>query len=420
MTRVDRVETIPVAVPAAAALANARTASADGTDERHDRLLVRVALDDGTVGWGEVAPHPTWPHGATTSVSRAVVDEDLAPLVVDESLADLPSLVGRLRGARPDAPFALAGVDVALHDALGRSRGVSVSELLGGARTRTLRIHHTVGIRSPDAVRAEATAAADRGVRAFKCKVGGDVDADVARVAAVREAVPDAEIRVDANGAWTPDEALRAVGRLDDAAGGLVLLEQPCPSPADLRRVRRRVDVPVMADESAGDADAVARLADADAVDAVNLKTATAGGLVGALDAAAVAREKDLDTFLGGMAELGVGAAASAQFGAIVDPDYPTGVFTRLGAERLLTDDSPVTPDGASLTVSQAPGLGVTVDPGSLERVRTDCGTAALAPDARGPSGLDPVCVSRRRTRHGRTQRRERTNRVARHHAPRF
>jgi L-alanine-DL-glutamate epimerase-like enolase superfamily enzyme len=370
LVRVAAVETVPVSVPVDTGLDTA--ASDAGATESYERLLVRVTLADGTDGWGEVAPYPSWPGSGTVAANRealAALGESLAGRDVTDA-ADVASALA----AGVDAPFAVAGVDVALHDALARRRGVPAYDLLGGAADRTLRLHHTLGLKSPARVAAEARAAAERGVTEFKLKVGADVEADCRRAAALADAVPDGRLRVDANGVWSPVEAVDALERLETAADGLVFAEQPVAPDdvAGMARVRDAVSTPVLADEACADAADVARLADAGAVDGVNVKIANAGGLAAARTAARVARDRDLTVLLGGMLELGVGAAASAHLGAAVAPTYPTGVFTRFAADLLVEEADRWSPDGPTLTVPDDPGLGVTVDRRAVARYRTD------------------------------------------------
>lgn len=371
MVRVDAVEAIPVSVPVDTGLDTA--ASDSGATDSYDRLLVRIRLADGTDGWGEVAPYPSWPGSGTFAANREALTE-LGASLAGRDVADVDAVSAAVADTGVDAPFAAAGVDVALHDALARHRDVPVYDLLGGATERTLRLHHTLGLKSPDAVAIEAREAADRGVSAFKLKVGADVDADCRRAAALAEAVPDSRLRVDANGVWSPSEAVEALDRLESAADGLEYVEQPVTADdvAGMVRVRDAVSTPVLADEACADADDVARLDDAGAVDGVNVKVANAGGLVGARRTARVARDRGLSVLLGGMLELGVGAAASAHLGVATVPDYPTGVFTRFAADLLVEEAEQWSPDGPTLTVPNHPGLGVTVDSEALDRYRVD------------------------------------------------
>ena len=158
--------------------------------------------------------------------------------------------------------------------------------------------------------------------------------ADAARVAAVRDALgPDGAIRVDANGAWSVDQALSAIAVLDAAAGGLQYVEQPCASVAELVTVRRACGVPIAADESirlAGDPE---RVALSGAADVAVLKVAPLGGVRRALHVAAAA---GLRVVVSSAIDSSVGLAAGlAMAGALPQLDLACG----LGTGSLLAAD---------------------------------------------------------------------------------
>jgi len=111
-----------------------------------------------------------------------------------------------------------------------------------------------------------------------------DLREDCRRVAAVREAMPDGHIRVDANTAWDVDAAVRAITELDAAAEGLEYVEQPCASVAELAQVRRKVNVPVAADESVRRAEDPLAVARAGAADLLIVKAQPLGGVARALE----------------------------------------------------------------------------------------------------------------------------------------
>ena len=144
------------------------------------------------------------------------------------------------------------------------------------------RVPVNVTVPATDPERAHAIVLAG-GCRTAKVKVAerGQVLADdLARVEAVRDALgPDGLIRVDANGAWDVDEAVRAIAALDRAAGGLEYVEQPVASVEDLAVVRRRVGVPIAADESIRRADDPYRVRDLEAADIAVLKVQPLGGV---------------------------------------------------------------------------------------------------------------------------------------------
>ncbi|WP_135822264.1 mandelate racemase/muconate lactonizing enzyme family protein [Halostella litorea] len=375
---VTSLDAVPVSVPKATALRTGGSDDSTAGSDSFDHVLVRAETDAGVVGYGEVAPHPDWPKSGTQATVRSVIEAEFAPVVEGRDPAHVARVAADLEAAVASHPFAVAGVDAALHDALGKGMGRPVYELLGGptAADRSLPLHHTVGIKPPEAVREEVAAAAERGFSAFKLKVGADDhDADRRRLEAVREACPDARIRVDANGTWHPGEAVRAIRSLNDAADGIVFVEQPVPQDdrAGLRRVRAAVEPSVMADEGCYTPADVAALASADAVDAINVKPAKAGGLAGATRVAAVAAAHGLPCYVGGMLELTVGAAAAAHF-ALASPEraYPTGLLNADADGALVADPGRWDPDGPTFSVPDDPGLGVSVDTDAVERYRTD------------------------------------------------
>ena len=156
-----------------------------------------------------------------------------------------------------------------------------------------------VNLTLPAGPAEEVAAAAEAGVRdgysCFKVKVGLPDDAE--RVAAVREAIgPWPALRVDANGAWAPDEAVAAIAAL--SAHDLQLVEQPCPTLEDMAEVRAQVEVPLAADEPIAGAADVRRAIELGACDAVNVKLAGSGGFGPARDALRAARDGGLGAWL--------------------------------------------------------------------------------------------------------------------------
>lgn len=195
-------------------------------------------------------------------------------------------------------------------------------------------INTTVPVVAP-AVATELVRAS--GCRTAKVKVAGpgtDLDADCARVSAVRSALgPDGRIRVDANGAWSVAEAVTAIGALADAAGGLEYAEQPCAELTELAALRRRVDVPVAADESIRRAEDPARVALAGAADVAVVKVAPLGGVYAALR---IADRAGIPVVVSSAVDTAVGLAAGlALAGALPELPYACG----LGTGSLLAGD---------------------------------------------------------------------------------
>src|SRR5918998_3457132 len=181
----------------------------------------------------------------------------------------------------------------------------------------------------------EITAMSD--CRTAKVKVADHSESlaeDRARVEAVRDALgPTGAIRVDANGVWDVETAVRAIRQLDKAAGGLQYVEQPCRTIEDLAAVRRRVEVRIAADESIRRAEDPLRVAVAGAADVAVIKCTPLGGVRRAL---AVAEAAGLPVVVSSALETGVGMAAQlALAGALPQLDLACG----LGTQALFTRD---------------------------------------------------------------------------------
>lgn len=202
----------------------------------------------------------------------------------------------------------------------------------------------------PAAQAAEMAAAS--GCRTAKVKVGGygSTLQDAARVEAVAGALgPGGRVRVDANGAWDVDDAVRALTELELAVrrggiDGLEYVEQPCATVADLAALRRRVDTPIAADESVrlpGDADAVVA---ADAADIIVLKVAPLGGVKACLD---IAERCGLPVVVSSAMESSVGLAAGIALArALPELPFDCGLGTGLLLETDTVTEPLVPVDG--------------------------------------------------------------------------
>ena len=178
---------------------------------------------------------------------------------------------------------------------------------------------------------------------------GQSLAEDQARVEAVRDALgPSGRVRVDANGAWSVDEAVLAIGLLDKAAGGLEYVEQPCATVEELAAVRRAVDVPVAADESIRRAEDPYRVRDLEAADIAVLKVQPLGGVRACLR---IAEEIGLPVVVSSALETSVGIAAGlALAAALPSLPYACGLAT----VQLLAADvagEPLVPKDGTLTV---------------------------------------------------------------------
>ncbi len=375
---VTDITAIPVSVPIERTYETSLSSAPGQESNTHDHVIIQIETDTGVTGYGESAPMAAWPHGLTQGACTDLINDTLAPTVEGRRVIRLPRILDDLERQLSGEPFPIYGIDLALHDTLGKHLGVPVYDLLGGPKTadRTFDLHYSIGIKSTEEMAADAAAAAEKGFQAFKIKVGGENhDEERAGIAAVAEAVPGARIRIDANQGWHPDEAIRKIRELDVAAGGLTLAEQPVEYDTidGLRRVREAVAPPILADETVFSPRDVANVARTSAADIVNIKLAKTGGLHRGKDVATVAAANGLTCFMGSMVELGIGAAASAHL-TVSTPaiTYPTGVMNQYGEDTLVANDEEWTVDGPTFKVPDGPGLGIKPDLEAIERHRID------------------------------------------------
>ncbi|HZI38063.1 MAG TPA: o-succinylbenzoate synthase [Acidimicrobiia bacterium] len=223
-----------------------------------------------------------------------------------------------------------------------------------------VRVNGLVPAVDPESAGELAGEAMASGVTTLKVKVGGgSLSEDADRVAAVRDAVgPRVRIRLDANGAWDVDTAVAAIDRL--AGFDLELVEQPVADLADLARVRRRVAVPVAADESLRSLDDARRLAALDAADAVVVKVQPLGGVRGALQ---IIEAAGVPAIVSSLYETSIGLAAGVALAAAL-PELPFACG--LGTATLLAGDvvaDPLIPRAGVLPVRRPEP-----DPALLER----------------------------------------------------
>lgn len=306
---------------------------------------VQTRIDvDGVEGIGEAAPSGFYGE-RRESVFMALSDFgehiEADPSLIEDIVA---SMDRRLRGNAA----AKASVDMALYDLMGKRLGAPVYQLLGLNPERTPVTSFTIGIDEP-AEMARKAAEAAKIYPILKIKVGTDHDLDIVR--AIREAT-DATLRVDANAAWTPKQAIRVIRELEPY--NIEFVEQPLP-PTDiegLRFVREHVDLPIIADESCVTETDIPGLVGA--VDGINIKLMKCGGIHHALRMIHTARAHHLKVMLGCMVESSLSITAAAHISPLVD-------YADLDGNLLVSDDpfEGVRVEQGKLVLPERAGLGV-------------------------------------------------------------
>jgi L-alanine-DL-glutamate epimerase-like enolase superfamily enzyme len=304
------------------------------TIETATNVFLRIETNTGISGLGCAAPDvPVM--GETPEGVLECVDTVVRSVVTGSDPLRYVFLLEKIKPQMQDHPSAMAMVDMALHDILGKAASLPVYKLLGGFRDR-MKTSVTVGILPVDETVDRVKEWMDRGFRSLKIKGGKDVRMDVERILKVREAVgPNIELRFDANQGYSVEDTLTFVR--DVRSARLELIEQPTPKgqPDMMGKITREVSIPVMADESLMSLLDAFRLARRDLVDMVNIKLMKVGGISEALQINATARAAGLEAMVGCMDESALAIAAGLHF-ALARPNV---MYADLDGHLDLMDD---------------------------------------------------------------------------------
>ena len=316
-----------------------------------ERRSVFVTLEQGgLVGRGEGSPIARY--GQTAEACLAALEALRDVLAdADPSASTYAPLIQSLQSQAPEARPALAALDAAIMDWVGKSEGMPLCRLHGIDPSAMPPTSMTIAIDRPDQVRELARQARDFSI--LKLKLGGEQDRSM--VEAIRD-VTDVPIRGDANEGYAGREtAIREIAWL--ASQNVELIEQPLPAdrPEDMAWLKERSPLPLIADEGFSDPKDLPDLKDA--YHGINIKLVKSGGTLAALQAIKEARRQGLRVMLGSTLESSLGIAAAAHLAPLAD-------HVDLDGNLLLANDPfhghPV--ENGRIVLSDRPGLGI-IDP---------------------------------------------------------
>ncbi len=322
-------------------------------------VIVEIRTDVGALGYGEAPPTGVIT-GDTTGAIIGAINDHIAKNIIGMEIDNLEDVLQKIQKSIVHNSSAKAAVDMAVWDLYGQLYKIPVYKLLGGARKQIV-TDITISVNEPEQMAHDAIDAIKRGYDCLKVKVGANPDLDVSRLAAVRKAVgDDVLIRIDANQAWSPKQAVRILNQMQEKGLKLELVEQPVKA-ADiegLKFVTENSYVPVLADESVFSPEDAMKIMQNHAADYVNIKLMKCGGLYNALKIISAAEVYGIECMLGCMLE------AKVSVNAAVHLACAKKIITKIDLDGpVLCSEDPIIGgavfDEKNITVSDEPGLGI-------------------------------------------------------------
>jgi len=381
--KITQIETIPIRLPTRRVHQWASLTTPIGV-----YVIIKLHTDEGLIGFGEAPVLKDWGgdhgkyFGETPQTTIHIINDILAPALAEQDPCRIEALHALMDKAVKGYPYCKAAVDAALYDVVGKKFAIPAYQLLGGLVRERVPIAHSLGLMEIDKAVDEAMQAKAEGVKTIKLKAGVEQKRDIELVRRIREAIgPELNICVDANQGYpTAKAAVKVTNAM--AEYNLLYMEQPVEGIEQMAEVARRVDTPIMADESAWTPQDVIEIIQKKAADMVSIYTTKPGGMFKAKKVAAVAEAAGLKCNVNGSVETGVGNAANLHlaastgvvtYGCVVPVSTPKGKGKGGIAGIYYQDDIIVEPFAYSdgdIVVSPKPGLGIELDEDKLKYYR--------------------------------------------------
>jgi O-succinylbenzoate synthase len=358
--RIERVELWHIRLPLAHPFE-----TSFGRQEKRDAIIVKL-FGQGVVGYGETASMAgPWYSYETIETCWHVQRDFLIPMMLGrqvESTAQLMDLFAPVRGHN----MAKTGLEEAFWDLSARQEGVSLAETLGGTRDE-IECGVSIGIQAtPSDLLKRIEAFLAEGYRRIKIKIKPGWDLSVVRE--VRRAFPHIRLMVDANSAYTLDDAALFVA-LDEYH--LLMIEQPLgyDDIVDHARLQGQIQTPLCLDESIHTPDHARQALDLESCRIINIKPGRVGGLHRAKQIHDLCQEREAPVWCGGMLETGIGRAHNVALASLPNFQLPGDISAskRYYEQDLVWPPFEITPEGM-MVVPRGPGIGVEVDEERLEK----------------------------------------------------
>lgn len=342
-----------------------------GQDPFKAAVLVEVITENGITGWGEISVEVEPGYGAETiGTAQHIANNFLIPKLVGQTISDMPQvpkLMAHTRGNRQTKH----GIEAAVWDAFAKANNMRLADLFaaylpeGHASRGKAVVGVSIGIQpSVEATLAIINKRMAQGYRRIKLKIEPGWDVELAR--GVRAALPDITLMLDANSAYTLEDADH-LAQLDDL--NLLMIEQPLGHDDiyEHSKLQPRLKTPICLDESIKSNDDLKLMIELGAGRILNLKPVRVGGYVESLEIYKTCVANNLPLWIGGMLEVGVGRAANTAFASLPGVTLPSDISaTDRYYNPDLTEPAFVLGEGSTLAVPDGVGIGLEMQPDRL------------------------------------------------------
>ena len=333
-----------------------------------ENVIVVIRTEKGITGFGECSPY--MPVNGESMDTCFIVGQYFAKLMkgqnalkLEENLAAMDKLIYANSSIK-------SAFDIALHDIIGQHQQVPLYKLYKGKNNKELVTDYTVSLSDPEKMAADALKIKNQGYPSIKVKLGASGKKDVERIKKIREAVGDKiPLRIDANQGWNVKEAIDTLNALEKYD------VEHCEEPIAkwnfmrLRKVKKNSPIPIMADESCGDAHDAERLIKLKACDMFNIKVGKAGGVFNAYEIVKLGGKAKMHMQVGAFLESRLGMTASAHLALcndhIVHCDFDTPLMF---SEDIVSGGLTYHANGV-MKVPDVPGLGASIEQAQLDKL---------------------------------------------------
>ncbi len=350
-----------------------------GVLKAFSNVLVWVYTNEDITGIGEASFVPGGGVSEETPEStKPMIDSYLAPVVVGEDPFDIERIHHKMDAVIPRNLIAKCGIDLALWDIMGKALDMPVYKLLGGQFESKIVGTYTLSIDTPDKMAEQAEYRKKQGYRTLVVKIGRDPGTDIERLRQVRNAVGlDINIRLDANEAYRPAQAIRIIRQMEKYNPEFV--EEPVKrwDLDGMAKVIQAVDIPISSDESNTSLESVYKIIKKGAADILNIKISKNGGLWRSKKIAAVAESAGIPCIVGGANTYEVGrqacrhfavSTAQAQMGMGSEGCAPASQSKVNDVTKNVITYQDITRLGGYVEVLPGPGLGTELDNDKIKK----------------------------------------------------